>query len=89
MSSNRAAAQRHGVGETLPSVRRPRPGPPGCRHRRVRTDRSAQLNLKITPAAFARFTTIADEEKWLFAETLDHALDALDKERGRRKKGIR
>jgi hypothetical protein len=38
---------------------------------------NAQLNFKVTPETLAQFTAIADREKWLLAETLEHALDAL------------
>ena len=48
--------------------------PPQSRHR---TGRNAQLNFKVTPETLAQFTAIADREKWLLAETLEHALDAL------------
>ena len=48
--------------------------PPQRRHR---TGRNAQLNFKVTPETLAQFTAIADLEKWLLAETLEHALDAL------------
>jgi len=48
--------------------------PPQRRHR---FGRNAQLNFKVTPETLAQFTAIADREKWLLAETLEHALDAL------------
>jgi len=54
----------------VPAVMRP----PQRRHR---TGRNAQLNFKVTPETLAQFTAIADREKWLLAETLEHALDAL------------
>jgi hypothetical protein len=44
---------------------------------RQRTGRNAQLNFKVTPETLAQFTAIADREKWLLAETLEHALGAL------------
>ncbi len=53
--------------------------------RRHRTGRNAQLNLKVTPETLAQFTAIADREKWLLAETLEHALDALEKALARRR----
>jgi hypothetical protein len=52
--------------------------------RRHRTGRNAQLNLKVTPETLARFTAIADREKWLLAETLEHAIDALEMALARR-----
>ena len=61
--------------------------PPSTRppQRRHRTGRNAQLNLKVTPETLAQFTAIADREKWLLAETLEHALDALEKALARRR----
>ena len=56
--------------------------PPQRRHR---TGRNAQLNLKVTPETLAQFTAIADRENWLLAETLEHALDALEKALARRR----
>ena len=51
--------------------------PPQRRHR---TGRNAQLNFKVTPETLAQFAAIADREKWLLAETLEHTLDALRRE---------
>ncbi len=53
--------------------------------RRRRTGRNALLNLKVRPETLARFTAIADREGWLLAETLEHALDALEKVIDRRR----
>jgi len=61
--------------------------PPSTRppQRRHRTGRNAQLNLKVTPETLAQFTAIADRENWLLAETLEHALDALERVLARRR----
>jgi hypothetical protein len=53
--------------------------------RRYRTGRNAQLNLKVRPETLAQFTAIADREGWLLAETLEHALEALEKALARRR----
>ena len=45
------------------------------RPRRRRTGRSAQLGLKVTPAAAECFTALADAERMGFGEFLEHMLD--------------
>jgi hypothetical protein len=47
--------------------------------RRRRTGRNVQFNIKATPETIARFTVIADKNGWVFGETLDRALDALER----------
>jgi len=47
--------------------------------RRRRTGRNVQFNIKATPETIARFTAIADKNGWVFGETLDRALDALER----------
>jgi hypothetical protein len=44
------------------------------RPRRKRTGRSAQLGLKVTPAAAELFTALADAERMGFGEFLEHML---------------
>ena len=46
--------------------------------RRRRTGRNVQFNIKATPETIARFTALADKNGWVFGETLDRALDALE-----------
>ena len=46
--------------------------------RRRRTGRNVQFNIKATPETIARFTAIADKNGWVFGETLDRALEALE-----------
>jgi len=48
-------------------------------HRRRRTGRNVQFNIKATPETIARFTALADQNGWVFGEALDRALDALEK----------
>lgn len=59
--------------------RTPPASPPRTVQRRHRTGRNVQLNLKVTATTLARFTALADRKNWLFAETLERALDALEK----------
>ena len=47
--------------------------------RRRRTGRNVQFNIKATQETIARFTAIADKNGWVFGETLDRALDALER----------
>ncbi len=47
--------------------------------RRRRTGRNVQFNIKATPETIARFTALADKNGWVFGETLDRALDALER----------
>ena len=46
--------------------------------RRHRTGRNVQMNLKVTAATSERFTRVSNEQGWVFGQTLDHALDALE-----------
>jgi len=46
--------------------------------RRRRTGRNVQFNIKATPETIARFTALSDQQGWVFGETLDRALDALE-----------
>jgi hypothetical protein len=46
--------------------------------RRRRTGRNVQFNIKATPETIARFAAVADKNGWVFGETLDRALDALE-----------
>jgi hypothetical protein len=79
VSAVRKVAEANGfTASRAPAVMRPL-------QRRRRTGRNVQLNLKVTPETLAQFTTIADREKWLLAETLEHALDALEKALARRR----
>ncbi len=48
--------------------------------RRHRTGRTAQFNARTTPETVAAFYAIADEQRWLMAETLERALAALQRE---------
>jgi len=52
--------------------------PPQAQRRR-RTGRNVQFNIKATPETIARFEAISDKHGWVFGETLDRALDALER----------
>jgi hypothetical protein len=50
------------------------------RPRYHKTGRTAQLNVRIMPAAHARVYEITDQQGWLVGETIEHALEALERE---------
>ncbi len=45
-----------------------------------RTGRTMQFNARATPETVEAFYAIADQQRWLISETLDHALAALKRE---------
>ncbi len=51
------------------------PKPP----RRRRTGRNIQLNLKVDRETADRLYRLADEHGWVLGETLEHALEALER----------
>jgi hypothetical protein len=53
-----------------------KPAPLQARGRR--TGRNVQFNIKATPETIARFTALADQNKLVFGELLDRALDAFE-----------
>ena len=55
--------------------------------RRHRTGRTAQLNVRTRPETFDAVYAIADEEGWLVGETVERALEALQRERAARSRG--
>jgi hypothetical protein len=48
--------------------------------RRYRTGRTAQFNVRTTPATVEAFYDIADRQGWKVGETLERALAALQRE---------
>lgn len=52
--------------------------------RRHRTGRTAQLNVRTRPETVDAVYAIADEEGWLVGETVERALEALQRERAAR-----
>ena len=61
--------------ESTPEVRVPL--------RRRRTGRNVQFNIKARSETIAAFTAIADANDWGFGETLEHAVELLEKAHGR------
>lgn len=51
--------------------------------RRRRTGRNAQFNLKARPETIAAFCNVADNQGWGLGETLERAVELLEKEYGR------
>lgn len=51
--------------------------------RRRRTGRNAQFNLKARPETIAAFCRVADNQGWGLGETLEKAVELLEKEYGR------
>lgn len=45
-----------------------------------RTGRTMQFNARATPETVEAFYAIADEQRWLVSEALEHALAALKRE---------
>ena len=48
-----------------------------------RTGRTMQFNARATPETVEAFYAIADKQRWLVSEALEHALAALQRELGR------
>lgn len=60
--------------------RSPAPVKPTAQARRIhRTGRNIQLNIKASQATVDLFYRIADDQGWVLGETLERALDVLDK----------
>ena len=51
--------------------------------RRYRTGRTAQFNVRTTPATVEAFYAIADRHGWKVGETLEKALEALQRDLAR------
>lgn len=56
--------------------------------RRYRTGRNVQLNIKVKSETLAAFYDIADKKGWVLGETLERALQALQKQFGAKNEGI-
>lgn len=50
--------------------------------RRRRTGRNAQFNLKARPATIEAFCAIADQQNWGLGETLEYAVELLERHYG-------
>ena len=51
--------------------------------RRRRTGRNTQFNLKARPETITAFCSVADRQGWGLGETLEKAVELLEKEYGR------
>jgi hypothetical protein len=60
--------------------REPAATPTPRQARRYRTGRTAQFNVRTTPATVDAFYAIADRKGWKVGETLERALAALERE---------
>lgn len=56
--------------------------------RRYRTGRNEQLNVKVTAKTLQTFYDITDSQGWVLGETLERALEALQRELGAGKQPI-
>jgi hypothetical protein len=45
-----------------------------------KTGRTAQLNVRVMPTSFEKVYAIADRQGWLIGETVERALEALERE---------
>ncbi|SDF45085.1 hypothetical protein [Limimaricola pyoseonensis] len=61
----------------------PQGGAGGRVQRRRRTGRNAQLNLKARPETIAAYTAIADAQGWGLGETLERAVELLERTYGK------
>ena len=60
--------------------RSPTPPTPSKPTRRIyRTGRNVQLNIKASQSTIETFYRIADQQGWVLGETLERALEALDR----------
>lgn len=59
-----------------------RAGEGGAAPRRRRTGRNAQFNLKARPETIAAFCSVADRQGWGLGETLEKAVELLEREYG-------
>jgi hypothetical protein len=52
---------------------------PRLAQRRHRTGRNAQINIKATRETIDAFLALSDRQGWVLGETLEHALQALER----------
>jgi hypothetical protein len=62
-----------------PTTKQP-PAPAKRQPRRYRTGRNVQFNVKASQETVDAFYAISDREGWVLGETLEHALEALQRE---------
>jgi hypothetical protein len=66
--------------QNFPSRQAPRASAPARKRRTYTTGRNQQINFKATAATIERFYRIADEKRLPLCETLEVALDALERD---------
>jgi len=68
----------------FPSREAPPPSPAPLTHkpRYHKTGRTTQFNTRIMPATHAKVYQIADSQGWLVGETVERAIEALERELG-------
>ena len=62
--------------------REPKPQEPAPRQRRRRTGRNVQFNIKSRQETINAFCAVADGKGWGLGETLEHAVELLQREYG-------
>ena len=77
----RQFSEKHGFPSREPASRK-RKKRPKVRARRAlpQTGRNEQFNLKVHPDVKERFYDIADKQRWGLGETLEYAIDALERQ---------
>lgn len=68
----------------FPSREAPAPDPEPLKHRPRyhKTGRTTQFNTRVMPATHAKVYEIADRQGWLVGETVERAIEALERELG-------
>lgn len=72
----RKVSEANGFASRAPAVRAPAAR---SLQRRHRTGRNAQLNIKAKQETIDRFIAIAEAHGWVLGETLDHAVELLER----------
>lgn len=75
----RALSEANHFPSRAPATKPQPPNPPPLRRGR-RTGRNMQLNIKATQETVDLFYRITDAQGWVLGETLERALEALDRE---------
>ncbi len=78
-SSNKLHVEQISVDQGFPSRKAQPATTPARRQRRYTTGRNQQINFKATTATVERFYRIADARQQSLCETLELALDALER----------
>jgi hypothetical protein len=79
-AKRKAALTSKAPATTTPPPAEPLPEDWRPRRRPLRTGRNQQFNMKASAESIQRFYRITEEQGWVLGETLEHALDALQRE---------